>query len=1858
MSSELRARCTDHAAAEASGALRAHLGNLTGSAERAVATASPARSVLANASTSRRSKTSTYAKYVGRVGALAVMLGVGGAIVAAPPVALADDSSGPSSSSSDSTGSESESSSSKNPNAATKSTSKQSADRPATKTAKDESDSGASDSATATSVSDGKPDKRGEQTRAEGGRTTTDATETDDAAEGDDSVQTVNSDSDSVETDDEPNVADVETLEPADDGSAAADGDDHEPSPPDAADADGELTTDDEAPTDTPVTTTARPVKDSDSKHGDFQPVPTRGIVSSTSTPTLKSAERDADSGLAEKDAATLDERQPDQSSEGVVVPLSHVTLAEDLGESAPIPKAFGSTPGQTLESTTVQQKVVTQTITKVVTDLLTAALSPFLASQDPAGTTPESPILLAVLGWARRQLSEALPEISQVVAQVAAAKVEPVQPVVAAAAPAAVPAEFERTELISGLDKPTDFEVLPDGRILVTEKDGTVMVYHDGHLHEEPMLTVPTKTDNERGLVGIEVDPNFSSNGYIYISYTTAANRDRLSRFKVVGDVANPASEYVLMESDQPANNIHHGGEIEFGPDGKLYWAVGDNTYGPNSQDLSNIHGKILRLNADGSAPADNPFVNTPGAVPQIYAYGFRNPFRFTFTPDGKMLVGDVGQATWEELNLVTPGGNYGWPQAEGTCTGCSYINPIYVYKHTDPPASAGAITSVMVYNGSAFGDANNKTVFIADYALGWIKELTFDPNYSSLISERMFDTQAGSTVKMAQAPDGGIYQLTIADGKLWRIDPATGNRAPTAVITATPNYGQAPLAVNFSSQGSSDPEGAPLTYAWNFGDGTTSTAANPSKTFNTKGAYNVTLTVSDGARTSQATQKITVGSTPPTVNIITPVNNSLYSAGDIISFRATATDAEDGTLPDSAYKWSVVFHHADHTHPFEDNIIGPSGTVTIPRSAENIDTTWYRVNLTVTDSSGLSTTKYVDVKPRLVNLTFNPNNPDATYTIDGIPRKGVYTERAVVGVERIIDAPSPQYVNGGQLVFNNWSDGQAQTHTIVTPATNTTYNLTFDGPSGLVVTSPASVGVPSRTNGVVTGIVNVVQRDGDPMTYTVVKAPTNGTASVNSSTGAWVYTPTYQARHNAVALNATAEQQVDRFTIKVSDADGGQVSIPVTVSLVSKEVPTTGEVKVGNGPSAVAFVPSGTRAYVTNYDSNTLTLINTTTNAVRHIVVGTGPTAIAISPDATRVYVANQKSNTVSVVNNNTNAVSSTINVGNAPSGLATTADGTRVYVTNSGSNTVSLIDTATNTVTKTINVGQSPTAIAIKGTRAYVTNSVSNTVSVIDTTNGTVTNTINLGAGNGPSAVAVSPDSTRIYVTNGTSNTVSVIDKATNTVIGKIAVGANPRSVGVSPDGKYLYVAALGTSTQGGTLSVIEAATNTTVAVLPTAKARAVAVAPNGTYAYVLKRDNGAVSIVGTTLSIDRDAANVAPATAVGQVGSSTPTTGVATYQVSGTDDDGDELISSSSQAAHGTVTNNGGGRFTYTPDLAYFQSTGAGTTDTFTVTTSDNHGGVSTKTVTYTWQSASPPSLPVTKTINVGAHPIGVTFNPIGTRAYVSNMNSDTVTVIDASTGAPMTTITVGDGPNGVATNPDSTRVYVVNYHSGTVSVINATTNAVIGTVNVGRRPWNAVVSPGGSQLYVTNSDSHNVSVIDTATNTVVKNIVVGRQPNGIAVNGNRVYVTNKLDNTVSVIDATTNTVTKTIGVGVAPVSVASQGNRAYVANSGSSTISVIDTSTNTVVDSLAVTALPKSVTLSPDGRYLYVTSIVSATQPAGLVAVVDTTTKATVAVVPDSKNAWAAAIAPSGTYAYIANRDTGTISVVDAVQSTA
>jgi glucose/arabinose dehydrogenase len=991
-----------------------------------------------------------YAKYIGRVGALAVALGVTGAIATTPGVAWADEA--PSSTSSSSPASESNDPQQSSPSAADPTaTSITSESAPAAiDPAPTNSGESTGDLGSGTDVASGPETtsqtvtthEGGVIVRSSGGAHT--ANVVDDSAANDDGEATVG-------TGEEPIVVEPGVEQPTAGEELEASTADEDSTPA--------------APPDSPA---SKPPLENGSNAEQF----TQQLAADP------------------PGASTLPIAAGLQSQSSGDTTAARLLTATD-GQAAEGANQIAATFGTLATPASIVHDIKT-TVTRCACGFINQAislingLSGLMAggAAGPAGPAEpvESPMGWAVLGWVRRQFNQAAEafgrkpigrfahqlatQITQTITDFGNSPTgreissQIVQALQQCQPSTALPAEFDRTTVVAGLNEPTDFAFLPDAgdpdhvdRILITEKAGAVKVYDPDTGTLATLVDLPTVTaDGERGLVGIEVDPQFwthGSPGYhtIYVAYTGADNYDRLSSLRLSESLDQVVNETELLKSTELGNNFHHGGEIQFDPEGRyLYWAVGDNTDGSNAQDLRNIHGKVLRLNRDGTAPADNPFVDEPNAVKQIYALGFRNPYRFTFTPNGKLLVGDVGEATWEELNVVTRGANYGWPDEEGACSGCEYVNPIYAYRHSLPPVNAGSITSVVVYTGTKFPASYQNKVFIADYSIGWIKELTFDSEFSNLISERTFDSQAGTTVKLAQGPDGNLYQLTIYPGRLSVIAPSGGNRAPSAVITATPSNGAgSSLQVQLSSTNSSDPDGDTLTYHWDFGDGDTSTEANPTRVYTTAGpfsTYTVTLTVSDGEKTSMATQRITVGSTPPTAAVT--VNKTMYNAGDTIEFKGTGSDAQDGT--DLTYKWTVVFHHADHVHPFRDNIIGPSGTITIPRTADQLYNTFYRITLTVTDKSGLSTTQSVDVKPNLVALTFDASNPAVTYTIDGVPHKGRYTEQAVVGVERVLNAPSPQHVSDGQLVFNSWSDGGAQSHTIITPGTNTSYVVTYD--------------------------------------------------------------------------------------------------------------------------------------------------------------------------------------------------------------------------------------------------------------------------------------------------------------------------------------------------------------------------------------------------------------------------------------------------------------------------------------------------------------------------------------------------------------------------------------------------------------------------------------------------------------------------------------------------------------------------------------------------------------------------------------------------------------------------------------------
>ncbi|GAB3152755.1 lectin [Micromonospora sonneratiae] len=645
---------------------------------------------------------------------------------------------------------------------------------------------------------------------------------------------------------------------------------------------------------------------------------------------------------------------------------------------------------------------------------------------------------------------------------------------------------DFQQVELARGepeMGEPMSLAVLPDRSVVHTARNGTVR-RTDAAGNTTVIGTLPVYTHDEEGLQGVGVDPNFATNRHIYLYYAPPLNTpagdapatgtdwsawqgvNRLSRFTLNADhTINMASQVNVL--DVPADRgmcCHVGGDIDFDAAGNLYLSTGDDTnpfdsagYAPidertnrnpaydaqrSSGNTNDLRGKILRIrvNANGtySVPAGNLFApGTANTRPEIYAMGFRNPFRMSvdratgivyvgdYGPDAGSTAADRGPSGQVEFNRVTSPGNYGWPYCTGTntsaetynewtfpsgpsgakynCTGGPTNNSFrntgqtvlpaarpswirYAGDAGSPPEFGGGSESPMggpVYrydpalnSPTKFPQSFDGQFFATEFGRGWIKPIHVNADGTPGTIDS-FPWVGKQVMDSAFGPDGAYYVLDYGTGyfngdensALYRFDyVGGGNRAPTAAASANRTSGPAPLTVTFSSAGSSDPEGGALTYAWNFGDGTGSTAANPTKTYNANGNYTATLTVTDpqGA-TGSSSVTITVGNTAPTVTVGAPGNGQLFSFGDTVPYQITVTDPEDGVIDCARVKMTYVLGHDSHGHQITSKT-GCSGSITIPVDGEHDDAAniFAIFDAEYTDGGGLTTHTQQTLQPR----------------------------------------------------------------------------------------------------------------------------------------------------------------------------------------------------------------------------------------------------------------------------------------------------------------------------------------------------------------------------------------------------------------------------------------------------------------------------------------------------------------------------------------------------------------------------------------------------------------------------------------------------------------------------------------------------------------------------------------------------------------------------------------------------------------------------------------------------------------------------------------------------------------------------
>ena len=619
----------------------------------------------------------------------------------------------------------------------------------------------------------------------------------------------------------------------------------------------------------------------------------------------------------------------------------------------------------------------------------------------------------------------------------------------------ASLPAGFAEVVVASGLTNPTSMQFAPDGRLFVCEQGGDLRVISGGQLLPEPFVSLDVDESGERGLLGVAFDPNFSVTRYVYVYYTTASSpvHNRISRFTANGDVAAAGSEVVIMDLDPLSTAIlHNGGAINFAADGTLFVAVGDNADGANAQSLTTRHGKMLRINADGSIPTDNPFyATTSGPNRAIWARGLRNPFTFALNPGGPaptMIINDVGQETWEEINDGEPGANYGWPMAEGLTYDPALNSPRYVYDHG---SGRCAITGGAFYAPATptFPSAYVNAYFFADFCLGTIQRLDIATN-----SVEDFAAGISYPVDLKVGPDGALYYLSHGVGQVVGVQYVSGLPPPSiltqpASVTVSPGE-----AVTFSVVAGGT---GPFSYQWQrSGDDITgATAAGYSidsvQLADDGATFRVAVANGAGTVVSQPATLSVTSNSGPTATISLPATGALYSAGAIIAFAGSGTDPEDGALPAAAFTWRVDFHHDTHSHPFMAATSGiTAGSFVVPVTGETSANVWFRISLTVRDSSGRTHTTERDLHPRVVRLTLDTSPPGLQLRLDGQPVSTPHAVDSVVGVRRTIGAPD-QTAAAAEHVFVAWSDGGTRDHVVPTPSASSTYTAQFRAVSAL---------------------------------------------------------------------------------------------------------------------------------------------------------------------------------------------------------------------------------------------------------------------------------------------------------------------------------------------------------------------------------------------------------------------------------------------------------------------------------------------------------------------------------------------------------------------------------------------------------------------------------------------------------------------------------------------------------------------------------------------------------------------------------------------------------------------------------------
>lgn len=602
------------------------------------------------------------------------------------------------------------------------------------------------------------------------------------------------------------------------------------------------------------------------------------------------------------------------------------------------------------------------------------------------------------------------------------------------------------------------------DGRIFIAQKDGRVLIIDtDGVLHPDPFYTLPVDNYNERGLSGIALHPDFANQPWVYLYFTVPGqNHNRVIRVMAHEDHAVPGTEQLIYDLDPLNATIHNGGSMAFGADGKLYITVGDGGNAAGAQSLQTTAGKVMRLNDDGSIPADNPFYNaTNDQYRAIYALGFRNPFSMAIDAlSGRIFLSEVGNAAWEEINEVLPGKNYGWPIIEGPIAGQTppdnYQEPRHAYPHSVGCAALGA----------AFSQANFPNYppefagkfFYSDYCNGYIKAIDLNTGQET----GTFITGINRPLKFFFGPNGDFYYLARAglgggsDVDNTSSDNGTlahvffiGNGEPFITSQPKPALASVGETPSFSARAYGN---TPMSFRWqkngvDIPGADTATVVLAPVNLSDNGALLRCIASNNlGADTSSEALLSVTSNQRPMPYISAPLADYKWRGGDTIHFDGYATDLEEGNLGISQLTWRVNFHHDAHTHP----VLSPENNITngfwvIPTVYETDPDVWFRVYLTARDTGGLSRTVFTDIYPLLKELSVS-GPPGLKINLDGSTLPLPLNTPEVVNIQHVVNAPG-SYIAGDSLyTFLRWSDGNTSLpRTLLMPSANFNLKLIY---------------------------------------------------------------------------------------------------------------------------------------------------------------------------------------------------------------------------------------------------------------------------------------------------------------------------------------------------------------------------------------------------------------------------------------------------------------------------------------------------------------------------------------------------------------------------------------------------------------------------------------------------------------------------------------------------------------------------------------------------------------------------------------------------------------------------------------------